>query len=252
MAKDEKSRQKKLARKNAKRKAKQQQIRSSANLSKVEQAARYAHRPVLACQVPKSLLENGMGSVVFARGSETGEVAAAVLLLDTWCLGVKDVFFMVGGPEVLEQAQVAAESGGELENWDPACLKKLVLQLTAWSRDLGFDPHPDTRRVLALMGDSVDADACQEVYQFGKDGKPMFFAGPHDGPRKVRQVLSTLERSCGEGGYHYTLPAEGGLGGLPLPTHLLELDDIIDEFGDIGAEFIEGELDDDPPPPEQS
>lgn len=38
------------------------------------------------------------------------------------------------------------------------------------------------------------------VIGFGRDGKPFYFSGPYDNPRKVVQ---TLERTCGPGNYDY-------------------------------------------------
>ena len=41
-----------------------------------------------------------------------------------------------------------------------------------------------------------------------KDGKPWFIAGPHDTPSRCRQVLGTLEKSCGSGRFEYIVPVE--------------------------------------------
>jgi hypothetical protein len=38
---------------------------------------------------------------------------------------------------------------------------------------------------------------------FGKDGKPLFFTGPYDDEHKISFVINTLNRTCGEGNYHY-------------------------------------------------
>ena len=232
MAKDEKSRQKKLARKTAKRKAKQQQIRAAGSLSKVQQAARQTHKPILACKVPVGLFANGIGTVVFARGSATGEVALASFLVDVRCLGIKDAMYRVGGPEDYQMCLQAAAIGGASEDWEPACLKKLLEDVSAWAGELGFKPHPDSQMGMALFGDEVDSDDCTRSFTFGKDGKPFFTAGPNDGPRRVKQIIATLERSCGQGNYHFMLPLGGG-GNLV--------------FDEDDEDLIEGELEDDDP-----
>ena len=37
---------------------------------------------------------------------------------------------------------------------------------------------------------------------FGLDGVPFYMSGPYDNPRSV---VRTLDRTCGEGNYHYLL-----------------------------------------------
>ena len=50
------------------------------------------------------------------------------------------------------------------------------------------------------------ASASTETFEFGKDGKPLFVAGPHDSPERCHQILMTLEESCGINGFHYLIP----------------------------------------------
>lgn len=236
MAKDEKSRQKKLARKAAKRKAKQQQIRAAGSLSKVELAARQSRKPVYGCVVPVGLFETGIGSVVFARGDQYGEIAMVVFLVDVWCLGIKNAFYKVGDFEDYQVCLQAASEGGPLEEWEPACVKKLVTEMIAWAQELGLSPHPDSRMGLALIGEEVDASQCSREFHFGKDGKPMFMAGPNDDTRRCRQIIETLERRVGAGQYNYILPMGPG-----MPPPMLDAQE---------GELIEGELDE-PPPKDQ-
>jgi len=230
MAKDEKSRQKKLARKTAKRKEKQRQIRSAGSLSKTDQAARQSRKPVLGCVVPTQLFDTGIGTVVFARGEANGEIAMATFLVDVWCLGIKNAMYRVGDAKDYAMCLRMASVAGPTEDWEPACVKKLLQEVTAWAGDLGFSPHPDARMGMALLGEGVDADECTREFSFGKEGKPFFTMGPHDSPRRTRQILETLECHCGAGNFHYLLPLEGG-------ASLSALEDLDED------DVIEGELD---------
>ena len=38
-----------------------------------------------------------------------------------------------------------------------------------------------------LILGGIDSGACTEEYEYGKDGKPLFLAGPHDSPAKLRR-----------------------------------------------------------------
>ena len=104
--------------------------------------------------------------------------------------------------------RLAARS--ELIRIKPECARKLVEDAVRYALDLGLSPHPDYRVGKLIFGD-ISAATCDQQYTFGKDGKPFFFAGPHDSPARCEQILRTLEDRCGPGGYHFVLPGE-----LPL------------------------------------
>ena len=91
----------------------------------------------------------------------------------------------------------------------PACARKLIEQARKYAVDLGFSPHKDYREAKKIFG-GIDSAACPRSFTFGKDGKPFYVAGPYDKPRFIKNVVDTLEKSCGPGGYHYVVPVPGG------------------------------------------
>ncbi len=129
-------------------------------------------------------------------------------LLDVYCLGVKDAFFGdLTREEYDEQKQqLALES--ELEMIDPSCARKLIEGGVDYAEQYGLKPHRDYRVAKQVFGE-IDSAACPMVFEYGKDGKPLYVSGPRDGPLKVRKIMRTLEMKCGEGGYGYMLNAEG-------------------------------------------
>jgi hypothetical protein len=58
---------------------------------------------------------------------------------------------------------------------------------------------------MLLFGDTNPAESNAE-FEFGKDGKPFFVAGPHDTPERCRQILATLTHTCGQDQFHFMLP----------------------------------------------
>ena len=72
-------------------------------------------------------------------------------------------------------------------------------------------PEPD---IVLLNGEGpppssfgdIDAGACPTAYAFGKDGKPLYIAGPHDTPARIRKILRTLIDNVGEDNFDYVLP----------------------------------------------
>jgi hypothetical protein len=213
MAGNDRKRQKRLEKKTARRKEKKKEVirQESGGLpARLALAAKY---PVLHCWMTNANFEQGMGMVVVSRALPDGNVAVANILIDRWCLGAKNGF-----ATVLHRTEYDAKFQHDMRRKQPgrdvpvedAC--KYVTGAIAYARDLGFAPHPDVANAMLLFA-GVDPAKSTATYEFGKDGKPFYFAGPHEGPKRVRQILAILEDSCGPGGYHYTIPfsPDGGV-----------------------------------------
>jgi hypothetical protein len=206
MPSDPRRRQKKLERRNARRKEKKHiQVReSNAGLpERLTDAARY---PVLHSRIGVSIEDEGMGWVVLSRALPNGSVAVATFLIDRYCLGVKNVH-----AEVLDRVTYDSKYVQKMRTdmpsreAPPAEARKLVEQAVAYARDLGLPPHPDYARAMLIFG-TIDPNESNAVFEFGKDGKPLFIAGPHDTPERCRQILAILEHTAGPGQYHYIIP----------------------------------------------
>ena len=61
-----------------------------------------------------------------------------------------------------------------------------------------FEPAPDFRDTAGHLGEWTETSRIT----FGRDGVPFYVSGPYDNPRSV---VRTLDRTCGEGNYHYVL-----------------------------------------------
>jgi tetratricopeptide (TPR) repeat protein len=202
MTLDEKRRQKKLAKRAAKRKVQRagKQLKSSAASGhSPAQAARF---PIYACLVPDNLFELGLGNVVLSRSLPSGDLAVAGFLLDVYCLGVKNAFYLVSSPE--DYALNMSRYGEDVryERVHQSCLRKLVEGAVEYARELGFTPHPDYARAAKLFGD-IEAAACPERYIYGKDGKPLYVSGPYETPAQSCRILDTLAQRLGSEGFHF-------------------------------------------------
>lgn len=145
---------------------------------------------------------------MLTRGITSEYLSLAAFMVDTNCLGVRDaVFNSMGGSDfefrILERAPVA------FSDVDPSYARKLLRDVAAWAGSIGFAPHRDFATVELLLGD-VKADACDETFQFGRDGKPFYIAGLSESPMQVCQRLEQLRARFGDGGFHYLAPADDG------------------------------------------
>jgi hypothetical protein len=200
-----KRRQKKLERKAAKRKAKQQ-AEASAPKGRRAQLRASASWPLHECLVTKDWRDTGeITQVLVARRSPAGQVAIGAFLVDLGCLGVKAAFgrlFDTLGE--YKEMRDEMQSRQELVKADPNLAARIIREAIAYAKELGFQPDPDYRDAMLVLGDA-DPDACDEPVPLGKDGKPYFIPGPDD---RVQLIMAKLMRKLGPDGFHYLVPLD--------------------------------------------
>lgn len=205
---------------------------AESQVSLATRVRRMAVAPMHSCLIGAALFEIGSGYLVLARKALDGRIAMAIFLLDTYCVGVKDVILRVDVASELESLIQGLDDVQPMVAIEPARARKLLRDLVAWSRSIGLAPHPDFTVAESLFGD-VSVDACNESFSFGKDGKPMLMRGPGDTPARIRQRIEALRRTVGDDGFEYVLE--------------VGMDDDADFFDDEGAdtdEFLDAEIDD--------
>jgi hypothetical protein len=212
MAKSEARRQKALAKKKAKRDDKRTYL---VRLNSEDPTIRLANAekwPIFEALVPALLWENGMGQAVITRRCPDGRLACGNFLIDAWCLGVKNAHWSImNESEYDAMIRKIERSGGPMRKVTPEYFAKLVYAAVDYAHSFGFAPHPDYRHPRMLLA-GIDASQCQDIFEFGKDGKPYYFQGPHDSPTKVQTILQRLGNGVG----HFTIVPGGRMNGMQI------------------------------------
>jgi hypothetical protein len=212
---DAAQRQRRLAAKAARRKAvvaakRMLEASSSSLVGRIRVAAK---GPVVRCLVPSTLFDLGIGHVIIARALPSGLLGCAFFLVDVFCLGIKDVFYVEIGQKELQSRLAEQDDLQCFIDVEPAHARKLIRDAAAYAAGLGLSAAKDTRVIEAIFGDA-DAESCTETFMFGRDGKPFFVNGPNDSPARIRAISKALDKSKSSGGWDYMLEA---------PTELLSL-----------------------------
>ena len=205
MIADSRRRQKQLAKKAAKRKAKKE--KSLDNMVGI-QAFSSRNLPIHQCSVSEKLFETGIGQVLISRKRRDGCYPTSIFLLDVYCLGVKNAFFNVFNEFDYEDMKSQVESRDKQRFIHPSCVRKLVEGAVAYAKDLGFSPYKDYKKANQIFGD-IDATSCPKTFTFGKDGKPFFISGPNDTPATNNHVIDVLTRHLGPDGFHFLTASPG-------------------------------------------
>ena len=214
MGLDRKKLQKKRAKRVAKNKARKIQIKkktSGITISTGNMAMNQALKaPIYECWEPEQLFEgeSGVGTIVVTRKTQRNEIVMAIFLLDVFCLGVKNAYISM---MFEKEYQLRLEHIGkheQLRKVDPSYARKLVEDAEKYAKDLGFSPHKDYHLAKQIFGD-IKTETCSVSFEFGREGKPFYIAGPNDSDMFANKVINQLMDKCGPGGSHYLLPLNG-------------------------------------------
>lgn len=212
--------QKKLAKQKAKRSEKRNELAVRHSPDPTVRLRRADKWPPVEAYIGSGVWTAGIGTLVLARKAAEGELVYGVYLVDVYCLGVKNTFWMTGSPGQFRELLQKVEISETLLPISPACLVKVVEGGVAYAKALGFPPHPDYRHA-ALLFKGIEPSACAEEYSYGKDGKPFYCRGPNE---TIPQAKAIAQRVIAAGG-----------------DYVVRLDDLDDLNGDSvdGAEFDE-------------
>jgi hypothetical protein len=159
-------------------------------------ALRASQAPIRHCYLTESLFETGMGTLVLTRGATPQHLALGAFLLDTFCLGIKDVMFKSVEAEVVERYIDKANAAAPMVPVDPSYARKLLRDAAAWAASIGISPHRDFDAVERLFGD-VKADGSDATFLFGREGEPFYVPGPRESPALIRRRCEQLSAHLG-------------------------------------------------------
>lgn len=167
---------------------------------------RAASTPIRDCLISDGWAESGMATLTLTRGVGSGPLVMGSFLLDTFCLGIKDVLFRSIDSHEFNVLRDTMDRAAPLSPVAPAYGRKLLRDLAAWATSIGFPPHRDFATVERLFG-TVNADECTAEFRFGHDGKPVYMSGPSESPRQVRRRLEQFEERFGNSGSDFVADA---------------------------------------------
>jgi len=211
MPRDQRKYQKALMKKRSKQKAAsqhkshQQEFTSLSPQAIIRSARTY---PLFECLISDNWQKDDMGliQILLARQQPDGDICFGSYLIDKYCLGLKNTLANAGFSRFRYENEVRSRIFRELK--PVKCPIELAHQMIygsiEYAAQFGFEPEKDfalSQYLLAPRGE------LEEPYQltFGKDGKPLFIAGPYD---NVARILKQLEKTAGPGNYDFLAPID--------------------------------------------
>lgn len=192
--------------------------------------------PVEKCLINDDWKDSGMATIIVVRKMASGKLIVGTYIVDVFCLGLKDThhWFNIFMDDFEEQILDVFENAMDLNMIDcePKLAYNIVYGAIEYAEDLGFQPHKDFG-ISEYILDDVEEIEFIDV-EFGKNGRPNYFSGPHD---NVAKVLNTLMKNVGEGNFDFTAGIPEGLMG----DNLFLDDDFEDDLEDGFVDFEEVE-----------
>ncbi len=200
-------REQKRARHEAKRKQKRQAMKKSLSSHARKAILRASLAwPVLECWVNKNWRDPlELNQVIVSRQSPvTGEVVAALFLVDRACLGVKNAHTanFINARAFRQDLVALLSRNQELVKVDFNLAAKIVKKGLEYGAQFGFRPHRDYEEASILLQDADPDSVDVEVAVGGPDGKPNYIAGPYD---DVHKIMARLTHQLGPTGFTYII-----------------------------------------------
>lgn len=147
--------------------------------------------PIYKCYMPQELSNHGMSEVIVSRLRPNGKILFGVYLIDTYCLGVKDVMYhydydVEDFDELIEKVFSNFEGYVECPYSDA---HNFIYSAIEFAADAGLDPAQDFDKVGEYILEEDTDDIPLKHYPMGHNGKYLLVEGPTHTERKYVKML---------------------------------------------------------------
>jgi len=159
--------------------------------------------PVHECWINKSWHYGHLAHIVVARKHITGNLTIGIYLADLGCLGIKNAHYMFNVfRHDYDEMMADMKSRVDLEKVPYELVHNVLYGAMEYAEEIGFEPHKDFS-VAQYILEEVEADIDYVEIDCGENGIPLYYRGPEDSDAFVKKVLSTLNKTVGQGNYRY-------------------------------------------------
>lgn len=179
-------------------------MKKQQKLSPVKYIAAKCHDlPFYESLINEDWKEGGMATIIISRKMPSGKLIVGLFMVDTFCLGLKNTTYKFGLDEYEYRQFIdeISERIGIIVECDVVQAHNIIYGAIDYAEDIGFKPHNEFKITEFILDSDLIDDGIDEI-EFGKDGKPYYFAGPYD---NVRQIMGILERTVGKDNFEFTV-----------------------------------------------
>lgn len=152
--------------------------------------------PIGKCYINPTWQPVGLAHIVVTRVRPSGNLVVAYLLVDTLCLGIKDmkVAHNITPEDLKEDVLDAIASTLELEEIDYVTAHNIIYGAISYAEEGGVEPPKGFDVAKFILEEDTD-DIPLMDFEFGRDGKHVLYVGEDGSERKY---INTLRDKLGD------------------------------------------------------
>jgi hypothetical protein len=143
-----------------------------------------------------------MASIAISKKMPSGKLIVGLYMVDILCLGLKNTLFRFAlDLHDYQNFMEEVDQRSSLMEFDLTDAHNIIYGAIDYAEENGFKPQKDFSVTEYLLDEGLIDDGIDEI-EFGRNGRPFYFAGPYD---NTRQIIKTLEKAVGLGNFDVVL-----------------------------------------------
>ena len=163
--------------------------------------------PVFECLIDSGWRERGLAQILLSRRQPNGNLVIGIYLVDIFCLGLKNTVCNadISLPEYRKMKERMFPDS-TLIPIPPGNARRIIRGAIEYARRWDFKPQEDFELSRFMLEGLPEPDN-DFTAEFGRNGKPLYIAGPDD---DFEAIIGTLTRTAGKGNYDFIAPLKTG------------------------------------------
>lgn len=154
--------------------------------------------PLEACLINSDWEEHGLAVVAVLRRHPKGTITAGIFMVDIFCLGVKDCFYLFSEPREVIEENLSLIPVGNFYEEEYEKVHNIIFNAIDFAASFNVSPHKDFQLAKYIL-EPEDSIEFMETPVGGKNGQPVFVT-TRDYPQNS-MVIAKLKKHFGEGGF---------------------------------------------------
>ena len=159
---------------------------------------------IYECYCNKDWQMCGMANILVVRRHPQGTYTLGMYLVDTYCLGVKDSFYLFSIDEAslddFSQHYIS-KFGSDWQKTDYNTVHNIIYGAVEYAEDLGIKPCKEWSVTQYILEDDTE-DVPLIEFEFGKNGKPFLCTQTR---LEASRYIPILNKTVGEGNYDFII-----------------------------------------------
>lgn len=176
--------------------------------------------PIVKCLITEDWENKGIAHIFVVRQHASGNITFCGYFADTYCLGIKDSFFMYN---VEEEYLDECVKEFDLVEVSYDIVHNVIFAALTFAEEYGFKPHRSFSSITQhFLEDDDENIPLIDVHCGNEDGDPLYFNCGDESPEQVEKIIRQLEKKAGKGNFGVVT---------------INADDDDDDLGPLGLDF---------------